>query len=1136
VCNHLEYIKGLRDRIGKVSAVTNQPNEFVENEIEVHILEMEDVLFHLNSAVMMPEAPSGKSSEDGDAPEGGQEVASGVTALALIYRQFEFDKTRRMVIAGHTDSSGGVADNFTLSEKRARGIYTLLTGRRDSWADTCTGQHKIEDYQQILKYFNRYKASENWDCDPGKADDTYGPKTEAACEKFLKKVDPDEADNIMDDIKAGDHKWPVEAWKHAYDLYVEIMAKTLGIPADKRDRMVTLQEGLRDKFLEEAHRYVGCGESFPIDKPQQENYKSQKNRRVEILLFDDRDAKRGEHHPIMTCPVGKTDAVHTAEECPLWRKKSIVPFYIDPADIHAVVYHMKFAFWNPMKNRVDYVPKGLQITAWEEYDGVAERREIPTVTVAKGTTYYVKVQYSTTPDDPKRKAIHFEFKTERSWVFTGSKTALPEFFKRNVADVRKERLIVRLRYYDLPAHWSSRNYWTRYDGVMKKGDRFEKVIKDHAKLKPFGGKITDSSKPLIFSLDDIVLLKPDGSQDVKDKDESDAAKDLSEHSRLSILYVKSENLTLYNPESADQPYFTKFKFKADPILTRAGKRINVIHDTPTDGHARLVVFANDFYHIWDKRTCQTDADPYDATRDIKGARAAVIGDTARHVSEGLNNHATAAGHQRYSAKHCGNYELHYLHDGCLLEKGPDKLMRRSFLIIYWNCYFKTFANPDPKEATAAQIATLATKGLTAAVKRWASKGYTIEPRKPSGSKEKSDIQIQPFYFFEAKQEVGGDRLGGKPKCEAWVHKTDFRSDMSTIEANFNYKDYKETGDSIADIDGKSYKELVISHEIGHAMGKDDEYGSWIGYMDGADITGGVGAFFYNTDDERFSQYYIGMPFDADNLSNMCWHTGAPRMKHLWFNVNWLNDKSKTGGSLNTLLAGHQFEVVHRFTREPKQLNYWLPSGPPDAREVIVPIINRQTLNTGIGQVDIGVYKMGDDEYSRSIKISGKRQKFAFDAVMVVYIKVGFDFDGAGWETDGKSNWMTSLRQQLQHLNGRFYLSSSSDHELKNIYVCFAPACFEDAPLDKSHYRLKVYWDNESTFTVNDPLDKELEVSFNSYMPDITNYIFGHYSTNKVKAFFKKLIGQYAPGKNRLKFIETWWKARAGCGDFTLKGK
>ena len=122
-----------RDFLSRIGATTGLPNTFYHRLLTVHILEMEDVLFHLDSAVMMPAKPEGRSSSDGttdDATDAStqqqQDQVSGLAALALCFKQFEFDPNKRLLIAGHTDTSGQAQMNFELSAQRAQNIQFLL--------------------------------------------------------------------------------------------------------------------------------------------------------------------------------------------------------------------------------------------------------------------------------------------------------------------------------------------------------------------------------------------------------------------------------------------------------------------------------------------------------------------------------------------------------------------------------------------------------------------------------------------------------------------------------------------------------------------------------------------------------------------------------------------------------------------------------------------------------------------------------------------------------------------------------------------------------------------------------------------------------------------------------------------------
>jgi len=134
----------LRDLAMGSTARTGGLMELALKKVNMHILEMEDVLFHLNSAVMMPERPKGASSSQG-AAQPSQDRISGIQALAVAFKQFEFDPRKRMLIAGHTDTSGEPAMNFELSRQRADNVLHLLEGKRDAWAEVSRKRHREFD-------------------------------------------------------------------------------------------------------------------------------------------------------------------------------------------------------------------------------------------------------------------------------------------------------------------------------------------------------------------------------------------------------------------------------------------------------------------------------------------------------------------------------------------------------------------------------------------------------------------------------------------------------------------------------------------------------------------------------------------------------------------------------------------------------------------------------------------------------------------------------------------------------------------------------------------------------------------------------------------------------------------------------
>lgn len=1091
-----------REILGNFSPVSHRKWEISLKRINVHILEMEDVLFHHNSAVMMPENPEGQSSAQGGGSTSGEAKVTGVKALALAFKQFEFNPKQKAVLAGHTDTSGDAGYNFKLSELRAKNVLYLLIGEQVEWAKICQKKQKIEDHQQLLNWVFKKRK---WLCNPGEINNKWSSTVEQALTNFVTFYNTEYADKkgktridegVAKKVRSdSEHRWPVELWEAVYNLYNDELASVLQDTPEQLDkrRIDTL------RFVSDSSPFVACGESFPIKDGEKSNYRSQANRRVEILFFDADEA------PELTCPKQRA-SVHKEKECPLYHGLHFLPLYIDPSDLNAVMYHLSFKYYDRVGKKLRDVPAGLAIVPIENgVDEIPNEQEV--VTKGDSVVYAVKLKFKTPLNDANRKTIHFEFRTNNQWVFTDSDTATPTLVTETPANIAKFELAKRLKYYDLPVHWSSRNYWTRYDGNLNTGGRFEDVLKTAKKLKPFGTNVTAPDKPLVFSLDDLVLTKPDGSQTVMDKDNTNAAKAISDKSRHSLLYVKGDKLLHYNPESADYPYFSKGGFPVSIVSSPpSANRAPVITDTPADGAARVVLFANDVYHIGDKRTAQ-GAEPFDPATQIRGARAACLAERYNAASASppveplrgalFQDRVNSWAHQRYFAKDCGDYELHYLHDGCIIA-GPDGLKRRAFLLVYWNGVFI----PDAAAAaTQAQVDDFATKGLKNAYTRWMHKAYTIEPLVTD---PKSDIQIFPVFFFEAKR----DNLGGEPKCtvsistvdEGWMNVGTRKSRM--FWKDFEDRDYLGVG-NFADIDGNSYATLVVAHELNHAMGKDDEY----------------------HDRSGFAQYYPGMPF-SDDAGSMMLDNRAPRVRHIWPYVNWINDAAKDANQLKPFLSDIQYKGVHRFGT--RKLSFHLSAAPTDYRDIYVPFKKKDSLSTGTGTVNVALYKLGEDETAWNIAIAGRRPTVKFDGLLAVYLKLGVNF--VGGTGAARRDWMSGLRNQIHNLNHRFSLQAPGAHDVKNTYFYFLAVTVTPAPAD-SHFTITVKMDGSSTITTRS--GGTLALGDAVPKPWVVNYILGR-DDSATSAFFRRLIGTAAPGRENLQFLETWFQTNVDAS-FRLQG-
>ncbi|MFH2036788.1 MAG: OmpA family protein, partial [Candidatus Zixiibacteriota bacterium] len=363
--------------VGKVEketeSTTHGKTETTVKKINVSILEMEDVLFHHNSAIMMPESPIEEPDDDKGTEK--QEKVTGVKALALIYKQYDFDPDKKLLIAGHSDTSGEDKYNFELSDLRAQNVLYILIARRGIWADISFSKQKIEDYQQFLNYVNKiYK----YPCNSGAVDDKWGDITKGATESFinyfngefitkygkdftgpmvLSPIPPGQLELVKKD---GKKRWTPELWKAAYNFYFLALANTLEI------KPMVLYEKAHTviKWVDPNKKYVACGESFPIDEAKKDNYRSQDNRRVEVLIFDRDDTPKIEC-PVKDSGLPKWDAKHKPEDCPLWHNLILRPLYLDPKDLNSVTYHLAFTYWDKVKAAVTNIPEGLAIEAFQ---------------------------------------------------------------------------------------------------------------------------------------------------------------------------------------------------------------------------------------------------------------------------------------------------------------------------------------------------------------------------------------------------------------------------------------------------------------------------------------------------------------------------------------------------------------------------------------------------------------------------------------------------------------------------------------------------------------------------------------------------------------------------------------------------
>lgn len=1045
----------VRDLISKLGLKTGGKAQINLRRVRAYILEMEDVLFHYNSAVMMPDKPEGASSTDGTTDDATdpdiqkkQNAISGLKVLAVAFKQFEFDSNLRLVVAGHADTSGDYKTNFEISALRGQNVlYLLESGKGAEWAKICYGRHKIEDYQQIMKYFAAiYK---DWDCDPDLIDNKWGDLTDNATSNFFQHAGlaPDLVNQVKHDVRK---RWPVDAWRAVYGLYIKEICKALDIPDEAA---LDTQYRTLLKFVDDKNKFVGCGESFPIDRAEKDNYKSQENRRVELFFFRKDDA------PLqMDCPARLTSR-HTTDECPLRNKRHLEPVYIDPGDLTAVAYHLQFLYYDRIKKKALAVPTGLTIRAYEIAAGVV--KEVPSSTTFSDGVYLVRVQHN-----PARTALYFEFMTAAgTWIFTENDSATPKVMTKPIAEVQALAWSQRQCYYDLPVKWSSRNYWTLKTGAPAAAKRFEEFLQANG-IKPKGAKKTSTTDPLIFNLDDIVLVnagvgQPVGTQDVRDKDATGTAMNLSANTRLTLFYL----------DAADEFKMKIHKGRADSLhYSDIDLSQNLIHDYPA--LPRLIIFCNEFYSITDRRTIETGI-AYDK-KQVLGARAAVLNDAEVHHGEQIHvNYGNNSAPYDYVQTKCGNYELHYLHQCGELKGKP-----LSYLIIYWNTRYRVLTeNPAVDPNWRANWEKL---GVSDSMKR-TNRPYLFE--KKDGP---NDIIIRPFYFFESKP----DAQGGEHKCWSEVSNEPGIAWMTPKLARFyqeHYKDepgaYGTADDNLADVDGTKYTPLTSHHEMGHATGLFDDY--VYSFDEGGERYPGIPSF-----DQPFTA--PGGPYQFDALARM-YHNRCPRMRDYWHFVNWVNDES--GASLDKFLKGTKFKMTYTFSATAGSKTIELDLSNSKYRDTCKPSYRNNNFTLGTtGRMDLLLYKTGGETAHKLV--DGQ----VLDAILVIRMKISVDFSntlgnwltGRRWTHEQRQNWIEqNLYVPISAMSRIYGAGCTPANDFKNtlfqiVPFFWIPGTTYRAPED-AHFHVIIRNNNTADFSAR---GDDITVGNNVSSAALVHYLFG----------------------------------------------
>jgi outer membrane protein OmpA-like peptidoglycan-associated protein len=238
----------------------------------VTFVEIADAHFRTNSAVVLPE---------GESPSEGvpQKAVSAVGLIATALRFNEEHPGRSLVVAGHTDTAGGDTLNDELSLLRARVALALLEGDRDTFKQLAQQRHKNADINQILSWISRAFDDLSFDCRPSAINDAVSDQTVRRFQRDFNRNKPALGSSAADlgvDGEVGELTWGA-----FFDCYEFALRQELGEDAGG-------VAGLRSKlkFVDPDRKALGFGERFPVEELGVDQFRSQLNRRAELLFFE----------------------------------------------------------------------------------------------------------------------------------------------------------------------------------------------------------------------------------------------------------------------------------------------------------------------------------------------------------------------------------------------------------------------------------------------------------------------------------------------------------------------------------------------------------------------------------------------------------------------------------------------------------------------------------------------------------------------------------------------------------------------------------------------------------------------------------------------------------------------------------
>lgn len=267
---------------------SGETHRFKLLQYKAWLLEAEKQRFHSESAVFLPDFVPNNDAD---------ETLSGLAILRACYLYAENNPDKKILLVGHTDTTGEESYNAKLSQKRADNLLYLLIGDREKWSSNSQQTHQVEDYQQILRWVTR-----TWgvSCNPRGVDNKLGVKTKRAIRSFKSWYNEEFENNLKVNDTVDD-----AIWGAFYDVYLDELSSILETDLDG---LSFYQSKL--VFLNDNCKARGGGKNFPIDSHRENNYRSPKHRRTEILFFDPGDEPKAPSQPTVYVVPKELDIIY----------------------------------------------------------------------------------------------------------------------------------------------------------------------------------------------------------------------------------------------------------------------------------------------------------------------------------------------------------------------------------------------------------------------------------------------------------------------------------------------------------------------------------------------------------------------------------------------------------------------------------------------------------------------------------------------------------------------------------------------------------------------------------------------------------------------------------------------------------